>query len=90
MESRLLGKPFVLTYTSKRTGVQYEERPRLMVSEDGAVRALVVGEGDSMIRVVAGDDAITEEHLWANARLGLFKSMIAEPTPAHVRRNAGA
>jgi hypothetical protein len=77
-ENHSQGKPFTLEYKNKSTGVHHAERPRLMISVDGTEKALVVGVGPDIIKLVSGAISDTDEHLWMAARLSLHRVQEAE------------
>lgn len=59
-------KRFKLTYTDKKTGqIRQSEEPRLMVSVDGSVKSLWIGE-DTMLVSVPRE--IPDSELWQRAR----------------------
>lgn len=59
-------KKFKLTYTDKKTGqLCQSEEPRLMVSVDGLVKSLWIGEDTILASVPRG---VPDSELWQKAR----------------------
>lgn len=59
-------KKFKLTYTDKKTGqIHQSEEPRLMVSVDGSVKSLWIGEDTMLASVPRGTP---DSELWQRAR----------------------
>jgi hypothetical protein len=59
-------KKFKLTYTDKKTGQAFQnEEPRLMISADGTVKSLWIGESTMLASAPRG---IPDSELWQKAR----------------------
>lgn len=62
------GKPFCVSYTNKKTGTRIEnERPRLMLTVDGAHKSLFLG--DAVLVSVRVNES--DETLWKAARVAI-------------------